>query len=76
MCPWRLRLKLRLPRTPRLYLSWRTCGLRQSGKQHQHLSMTTMRLGKRGKHVKGKKGKDRGKGKHKGKHEGSPKFEG
>ena len=29
--------------------------------------------GKKGKHVKGKKGKDKGKGKHKG---GSPKFEG
>ena len=31
--------------------------------------------GKKGKHVKGKKGKDRGKGKHKGKQEISPKFE-
>ena len=32
--------------------------------------------GKKGKHAKGKKGKDKGKGKHKGKHESSPKFEG
>ena len=32
--------------------------------------------GKKGKHAKGKKGKDKGKGKHKGKHEISPKFEG
>ena len=32
--------------------------------------------GEKGKHAKGKKGKDKGKGKHKGKHEGSPKFEG
>ena len=31
--------------------------------------------GKKGKHAKGKKGKDKGKGKHKGKHESSPKFE-
>ena len=31
--------------------------------------------GKKGKHAKGKKGKDKGKGKHKGKHENSPKFE-
>ena len=29
---------------------------------------------KKGKHVKGKKGKDKSKGKHKGKHEGSLKF--
>ena len=32
--------------------------------------------GKKGKHAKGKKGKDKGKGKHKGRHESSPKFEG
>ena len=32
--------------------------------------------GKKGKHAKGKKGKDKGNGKHKGKHESSPKFEG
>ena len=32
--------------------------------------------GKKGKHAKGKKGKDKGKGKQKGKHESSPKFEG
>ena len=32
--------------------------------------------GKKGKHAKGKKGKDKGKGKHKGKHKSSPKFEG
>ena len=32
--------------------------------------------GKKVKHGKGKKGKDKGKGKHKGKHESSPKFEG
>ena len=32
--------------------------------------------GKKGKHAKGKKGKDKSKGKHKGKHESSPKFEG
>ena len=32
--------------------------------------------GKKGKHVKGKKGKDKGKGKHKGTHESSPKCEG
>ena len=32
--------------------------------------------GKKGKHAKGKKGKDKGKGKHKGKHESSPKFGG
>ena len=31
---------------------------------------------KKGKHVKGKKGKDKSKGKHEGKHESSPKFEG
>ena len=30
---------------------------------------------KKGKHAKGKKGKDKCKGKHKGKHESSPKFE-
>ena len=30
--------------------------------------------GKRGKHAKGKKRKDKGKEKHKGKHESSPKF--
>ena len=35
-----------------------------------------METGKKGKHAKGKKGKDKGKGKHKGKHESSPKFEG
>ena len=32
--------------------------------------------GKKGKHVKGKKGKDKGKGKQKGKHDSSPMFEG
>ena len=32
--------------------------------------------GKKGKHRKGKKGKDKGKGKHRGKHESCPKFEG
>ena len=32
--------------------------------------------GKKGKHAKGKKGKDKGTGKHKGKYESSPKFEG
>ena len=32
--------------------------------------------GQKGKHAKGKRGKDKGKGKHKGKHESSPKFEG
>ena len=32
--------------------------------------------GKKGKHAKGKKSKDKGKGKHKGKQESSPKFEG
>ena len=32
--------------------------------------------GKKGKHAKGKKGKDKGKRMHKGKHESSPKFEG
>ena len=32
--------------------------------------------GKKGKHAKGKKGKDKGEGKHNGKHESSPKFEG
>ena len=32
--------------------------------------------GKKGKHDKDKKGKDKGKVKHKGKHESSPKFEG
>ena len=31
--------------------------------------------GKKGKHAKGKKGKDKGKGKHEGKHENSPKSE-
>ena len=32
--------------------------------------------GKKGKHAKGKKGKDKGKGKHQGKYESSPKFKG
>ena len=32
--------------------------------------------GKKGKHAKGNKGKDKGKEKHKGKHENGPKFEG
>ena len=32
--------------------------------------------GKKGKHVKGKKGKDKGKGKHKDKYESSPRFDG
>ena len=35
-----------------------------------------METGKKGKHAKGKKAKDKGNGKHKGKHESSPKFEG
>ena len=39
-------------------------------------TLCTETEGKKGKHAKGKKGKDKGKGKHKGKHESSPKFEG
>ena len=56
--------------------SWQPGHLPPMGEAPMEIDTVHGDKGKKGKHAKGKKGKDKGKGKHQGKHEGSPKFEG
>ena len=56
--------------------SWQSSQPTSMGEAPMEIDAVYGDKGKKGKHVKGKKGKDRGKGKHKGKQESSPKFEG
>ena len=56
--------------------SWQLGHSTTMGEAPMEIDAVSGDKGKKGKHAKGKKGKDKGKGKHKGKHESSSKFEG
>ena len=52
--------------------SWQSSQSTSMGEAPMEIDVVYGDKGKKGKHAKGKKGKDKGKGKHKGRHESSP----